>query len=78
MPGKTKQDYLDLPVPKGANRSKIILDDAIADKGVHALLKMVKYLPGGQIEVCVCKGETPQTGVGATKAEAIADACSKH
>lgn len=78
MPGKTKQDYLDLPFNAGDNRAKMILADAISDKGVEPTLKCMKYLAGGQVMVCVCKGAVEQEGTGATKAEAIADACSKH
>lgn len=76
MPGKTKQDYLDLPFSAGQNRTKIILNDAILDKGVDPVLKCLTY-QGSQIRVCLMKEGVRQSGYGATKAEATADAAAK-
>lgn len=77
MPGKSKQDYLDLPYNDGDNRSKIILSDAVSEKGLEPTFKCLKFKAGGQVEVCLCQGMTEHTGVGSSKAEAIADAAGK-
>lgn len=76
MPGKTKQDYLDIPFSAGENRAKNILNDAISDKGVEPVLKCLTYM-SGQVKICLLKEGLRQSGYGATKAEAVADAASK-
>ena len=73
----SKEFLLGLDTDPHGNLTKAIIDYSVANLGVQEKAQYFKKLSGGQVEASLRdSGGTPFSGVGTSKADAVAEAVS--